>query len=168
MLEISISLLYYYTTGYDIYQTWLLYRFNLYNSDFWPFLIKIPIFWSRYTPKICINSDFLAIFDQNSDFLACLEPGLPEYYYILYYTIFTIFILYFGHTIFFFEKYTILYYIFDPYTIFFSGSKYISLHNVYINNSYLCDICQCILSKFLPAAQFIIIKISTHFDANEN
>ena len=59
---------------FDKQQTWLLYRFNLYNSDFWPFLIKIPIFWSWYTPKICINSDFLAIFDQNSDFLACLEP----------------------------------------------------------------------------------------------
>ena len=24
-------------------QTWLLYRFNLYNSDFWPFSAKIPI-----------------------------------------------------------------------------------------------------------------------------
>ena len=31
-----------------ICQTWLLYRFNLHNSDFWPFSAKIPIFRSEF------------------------------------------------------------------------------------------------------------------------
>ena len=34
--------------GSFIIQTWLLYRSNLYNSDFGPFLAKIPIFWSEF------------------------------------------------------------------------------------------------------------------------